>query len=367
MSIIPKAEDDRPSYASLIDPENLNKEERCLAEAVYFEARSEPEDGQAAVAQVVLNRVKSGLYPTSVCGVVYQNRHRKFACQFSFACEGKSLRINEAESWKPAVRVAREVTFGQTYNEDVGAATHYHANYVRPFWAKRLKKMDVIGRHIFYSLEAGADVAVLNEVLGSSPARRRRGKGIQGNSKTVWIPFPALRAAGDDHVAIPSSRSSISSPRSSTLAECVSAPTEIMSTPLSAMALTVSRFTPPDASVRIRPPTIATARRSRSGPMLSSSTTSAPSAITSASWSSVSTSISIFTRWPTAALAAWSAGRMPPATAMWLSLMRTASSRPIAVVRAAAALHGVFLEGAQAGRRLARADDAGVRAATPST
>jgi spore germination cell wall hydrolase CwlJ-like protein len=155
MSIIPKAEDDRPSYASLIDPENLNKEERCLAEAVYFEARSEPEDGQAAVAQVVLNRVRSGLYPTSVCGVVYQNRHRKFACQFSFACEGKSLRITEADSWKTAVRVAREVTFGQTYNEDVGAATHYHANYVRPFWAKRLKKMDVIGRHIFYSLRPG--------------------------------------------------------------------------------------------------------------------------------------------------------------------------------------------------------------------
>jgi spore germination cell wall hydrolase CwlJ-like protein len=68
------------------------KEQRCLAEAVYFEARSEPEAGQAAVAQVVLNRVRSGLYPTSVCGVVYQNRHRHLACQFTFACEGKALR-----------------------------------------------------------------------------------------------------------------------------------------------------------------------------------------------------------------------------------------------------------------------------------
>ncbi|MFO1148925.1 MAG: cell wall hydrolase [Alsobacter sp.] len=155
MSVIARQDDSRPSYASLIDPENLNREERCLAEAIYFEARSEPEDGQAAVAQVVLNRVRSGLYPTSVCGVVYQNRNRKFACQFSFACEGKSLRINEVDSWKTAVRIAREVTFGQTYNEDVGAATHYHANYVRPFWAKRLKKMDVIGRHIFYKLKPG--------------------------------------------------------------------------------------------------------------------------------------------------------------------------------------------------------------------
>ncbi len=148
-------EGERPSYASLITPENMTKEERCLAEAVYFEARSEPEDGQAAVAQVVLNRVKSGLYPTSICGVVYQNRHRAFACQFSFACENRSLRITEPEPWKTAVRVAREVTYGQTYNTEVGGATHYHANYVRPYWAKRLEKMDVIGRHIFYKLRPG--------------------------------------------------------------------------------------------------------------------------------------------------------------------------------------------------------------------
>ena len=83
---------------------------RCLAEAVYFEARSESAEGQAAVAQVVLNRVRSGLYPASVCGVVYQNRHRHLACQFTFACEGKSLRIADAESWETAKRVAREVT-----------------------------------------------------------------------------------------------------------------------------------------------------------------------------------------------------------------------------------------------------------------
>ena len=154
ITAVPKDEG-RPSYASLIDPDNLSREQRCLAEAVYFEARSEPVDGQAAVAQVVLNRVRSGLYPTSVCGVVYQNRHRKFACQFSFACEGKSLRITEQESWQTAVRVARDVTYGQTYLSEVGASTHYHANYVRPFWAKRLKKMDVIGRHIFYKLKPG--------------------------------------------------------------------------------------------------------------------------------------------------------------------------------------------------------------------
>jgi spore germination cell wall hydrolase CwlJ-like protein len=121
---------DRPRYADLIDPDKVDREQRCLAEAVYFEARSEPEEGQAAVAQVVLNRVKSGLYPGSICGVVYQNRHRHLACQFTFACEGKSLRIADRESWDQAQRVAREVLEGKTYLADVGSSTHYHADDV---------------------------------------------------------------------------------------------------------------------------------------------------------------------------------------------------------------------------------------------
>jgi hypothetical protein len=156
VTILPKSDDpDRPRYVDLIDPDNMNKEQRCLAEAVYFEARSEPVAGQAAVAQVILNRVKSGLYPSSICGVVYQNRHRHLACQFTFACEGKSLRIRDSESWERATRVASAVLEGRTYLADVGGATHYHADYVRPSWSRRLKKMDVIGRHIFYKLKPG--------------------------------------------------------------------------------------------------------------------------------------------------------------------------------------------------------------------
>jgi hypothetical protein len=154
-SVVARDPAERPNYAGLIDPDNLNREQRCLAEAVYFEARSEPEEGQAAVAQVVLNRMKSGLYPSSICGVVYQNRHRHLACQFTFACEGKSLRISDQDSWQNASRIAKEVLEGKTYLADVGAATHYHADYVRPRWAKRLKKMDVIGRHVFYKLRPG--------------------------------------------------------------------------------------------------------------------------------------------------------------------------------------------------------------------
>lgn len=145
----------RPDYASIVSGSNAEREERCLAQAIYFEARSEPEAGQAAVAQVVLNRVKSGLYPNSICGVVYQNRHRHLRCQFTFACEGKSLRIAEPEPWKVASRIAKEVLGGKTFLAEVGGSTHYHANYVRPRWAKRLKRMETIGSHIFYKLRPG--------------------------------------------------------------------------------------------------------------------------------------------------------------------------------------------------------------------
>lgn len=154
-TVIAKAPAETSRYADLIPAAQNAREQRCLAEAVYFEARSESERGQAAVAQVVLNRVKSGLYPSTVCGVVYQNRHRHLACQFTFACEGRSLAINEPDSWRLAVEIARNVVDGKTYLPDVGASTHYHAKYVRPYWAKRLRKMDVIGTHIFYKLYPG--------------------------------------------------------------------------------------------------------------------------------------------------------------------------------------------------------------------
>ena len=155
-TLAPKgAAGDPPNYAALIDPKDSDRQQRCLAEAIYFEARSEPEDGQAAVAQVVLNRVRSGNYPADVCGVVYQDRNRPFACQFSFACEGKSLRIEEPGPWAVAVRIAKDVTSGATYNPQVGDAVNYHANYVMPYWASTLQRVDRIGHHIFYKLRVG--------------------------------------------------------------------------------------------------------------------------------------------------------------------------------------------------------------------
>jgi hypothetical protein len=149
----------KPNYAALIDPKDSARQMRCLAEAIYFESRSEPQEGQAAVAQVVLNRVRSGIYPTTVCGVVYQDRNRPFACQFTFACEGKSLRIEEPGPWSVATRIAQEVVNGANYNPKVGGAVNYHANYVSPFWAGYLKRVDRIGAHIFYAMREGVNWA----------------------------------------------------------------------------------------------------------------------------------------------------------------------------------------------------------------
>ncbi len=149
----------KPDYAALIDAKDSARQMRCLAEAIYFEARSEPEAGQAAVAQVVLNRVRSGIYPSTVCGVVYQDRNRPFACQFSFACEGKSLRIEEPGPWAVATRIAEEVVSGKNYNPAVAEAVNYHANYVSPFWVGYLRRVDRIGAHIFYAMRDGVNWA----------------------------------------------------------------------------------------------------------------------------------------------------------------------------------------------------------------
>lgn len=143
------------SYAARSRQDIPEQEKRCLAEAIYFEARGESEEGQVAVAQVVLNRAASGLYPASICGVIYQNRQHYKACQFSFACESKTLRIGEPDAWQTAKRIAAEVTDGHIYLSRIGEATHFHANYVRPRWARRLEKMNAIGHHVFYKLRPG--------------------------------------------------------------------------------------------------------------------------------------------------------------------------------------------------------------------
>ncbi|WP_421725577.1 cell wall hydrolase [Bauldia sp.] len=127
-------------------------EARCLAHAVYFEARGEDRIGQTAVAQVVINRVRSRRYPDTICKVVYQNEHKRHRCQFSFACDGKAERVRDRRAWDKAMAVAQEVLAGSDLQHSpLGSATHYHAVSVSPFWASKLRKVDRIGQHIFYS------------------------------------------------------------------------------------------------------------------------------------------------------------------------------------------------------------------------
>lgn len=123
----------------------------CLAQNVYFEARSQPLIEQVAVAQVVLNRVSSSAYPDTVCSVVYENHYpnRLHMCQFSFMCDGVKETVKDAEAWLKANQIA-SLVLSPGFPDLVDGATHYHADYVRPSWAATQIQVAQIGSHIFY-------------------------------------------------------------------------------------------------------------------------------------------------------------------------------------------------------------------------
>jgi len=149
-----------------LDIKQRAKAEKCLADAVYFESRGEVKRGQIAVAQVVMNRVFSGFYPNNVCGVVYQNSHRKLACQFTFACDGIPDVVNEPDMWAQAKDIARDMLDGKLWLPEVGHSTHYHAYWVHPAWVNEMKRLHKIGVHSFYRPRRwgdGAEVPPLNQ------------------------------------------------------------------------------------------------------------------------------------------------------------------------------------------------------------
>ena len=139
----------RPFTLGKIATADRNRALRCLTQAVYYEAALEPRPGQEAVAQVVLNRVRDPNFPNTVCGVVFQGAERITGCQFSFTCDGALSQAPVAWAWKRAEDVARRALDGHVAQR-VGTATHYHADYVFPWWAPSLGKIDQIGAHIFY-------------------------------------------------------------------------------------------------------------------------------------------------------------------------------------------------------------------------
>ncbi len=152
------------------DSQNRDRALTCLTQAVYYEAAGEGADGGRAVAQVVLNRLRHPGYPASVCGVVYQGSDRPTGCQFTFTCDGSLLRPHAEALWTRSRKIAEAALDGHVF-APVGHATHYHADYVLPYWADSLDKTVQIGRHIFYRLRGsvGDSRAFLQRYAGTEP------------------------------------------------------------------------------------------------------------------------------------------------------------------------------------------------------
>ena len=126
-----------------------DKQWACLAEALYFEARGESVKGQFAVAEVILNRVDSGSYPDTICGVVNQGTGRKHQCQFSYTCDGKAEHIGEPKAYARVGKIAKLMIDGAD-RRLTGGATHYHTKSANPRWARKFPRTATIGYHHFY-------------------------------------------------------------------------------------------------------------------------------------------------------------------------------------------------------------------------
>ena len=152
------------------DPVSREQALQCLTSAVYYEAGNQGEDGERAVAQVVLNRVRHPAFPASVCGVVYQGSERARASQFTFTADGSLRREPDRAGWARAYRIAESELDGHVF-APVGWATHYHADYVLPAWASMLVKSAVVGAHIFYRWpgDSGRPDAFVQAYAGHEP------------------------------------------------------------------------------------------------------------------------------------------------------------------------------------------------------
>jgi len=141
----------------------------CLTQAVYYEAASEPREGQEAVAQVVLNRLKHPAFPKSVCGVVFEGSERGTGCQFTFTCDGSLARAPVSWRWDAAEQVATAALAGHVASE-VGASTHYHAAWMTPYWSASLVRTQRIGGHIFYRMPGASPQALTGQYSGDEPS-----------------------------------------------------------------------------------------------------------------------------------------------------------------------------------------------------
>ena len=205
---LPPAEAIAPGHAAapfVLGPDNTGDAAaslQCLTAAVYYEARSEGLEGQRAVAQVVLNRVRHPAFPKSVCAVVYQGSKRRTGCQFSFTCDGSMRARREPGAWAQARRVAATALAGGVYGP-VGLATHYHASYVRPWWAAAMRRAVSVGSHIFYRWrgEWGDPKSFRRPYLGGELAARPEPEPDLPSQKSVTTAFGVTVHRGETEVA----------------------------------------------------------------------------------------------------------------------------------------------------------------------
>ena len=173
------------------DSETQGRAVQCLTQAVYYESAGQPREGQEAVAQVVLNRMRHPNFPKSVCGVVYEGATRTTGCQFTFTCDGSLGRTPDPRGWETAERVALDALAGHVAST-VGAATHYHAVWMTPYWSPTLVQVGRIGGHVFYRMpgsegEAGALSAAYQGAEPAAPV------------VTPWVTRGAKVAANSRH------------------------------------------------------------------------------------------------------------------------------------------------------------------------
>ncbi|MXO71437.1 cell wall hydrolase [Altererythrobacter buctensis] len=173
--------------------------EECLTMAIYYEAASESLEGQQAVAQVVMNRVRHPSYPNTVCGVVFQGSQRSTGCQFSFTCDGSLARRPSVAAWNKARRVASAALGGFVF-APVGLATHYHTTAIYPYWAPSLTPVGTIGAHRFYRFGgmAGRASAFTAAYAGVEPLPVRSTSGavmpLAGELGVPAVPLPVIVA-----------------------------------------------------------------------------------------------------------------------------------------------------------------------------
>ncbi len=148
-----------PPFVTSNLSDDASRAAECLTAAVYYEARSQSVEGQRAVAQVVLNRVRDRAFPNSVCGVVYQGAERRTGCQFSFTCDGSMNRPRELGAWDRARAVAAAALGGSVY-APVGAATSFHTTSILPWWASSLARITTVGAHVFYRWQGALERAL---------------------------------------------------------------------------------------------------------------------------------------------------------------------------------------------------------------